>query len=150
MTKIISLLFILLITLFNVGCKEADELKALIDKDDKNEPVNEKNEPPTAEELQDEIRLVAQQIDETIGTATCTNSNQCGALAVGHKACGGPASFLAYSTENTDTTKLFDLASKHQALSKSYNQAIGAMSDCAMVMQPVMACIDNICQKQAP
>ena len=121
--------------------------------DEKPEPqandttIPEKTETPTAESLKAQLNALKTEIDTTIGSADCSNSKQCSALAIGHKACGGPMTYIPYSTENTDTTKLLELSEQHQQRNKELNQLTGMMSDCMMVMQPAFICRDNRCQK---
>ena len=102
---------------------------------------------PTAESLRTELESLSTEINNIIGTASCSNSKQCGALPMGQKACGGPMTYIPYSTENTDTTKLIELSDQHQQKNKELNQLTGMMSDCMMVMPPAFICRDNRCQK---
>lgn len=90
--------------------------------------------------------LVLTQIKQLIGEASCTDSKQCASLAIGAKACGGPRSYRVYSTLNTDTQKLIDLGQQYKSLNKRYNKESGLMSDCMMVMPPVVSCVKKTCQ----
>lgn len=102
---------------------------------------------PDAETLRTQLEKIRNEIDTLIGSAKCSNNKQCQALAIGHKACGGPITYIPYSTENTDTKKLIKLSEKHQQKNKELNKVTGMMSDCRMVMQPTFICQDNRCQK---
>ena len=123
-----------------IACNPAETLEI--------KPASKVNSPkkPTADQLRTELTQLKIDIDSTIGLASCTNSKQCGAIAIGHKACGGPSGYLPYSTADTDTTKLFELSTQHQQSNKTLNQLTGMMSDCSVVSAPIVSCIENRCQ----
>jgi hypothetical protein len=85
------------------------------------------------------------RIRAAIGTAACTADAQCKALAFGEKACGGPAQYLAYSTQGTDVKALESLAAQHRKASVDFNKASGRMSDCMVVVEPALACKAGRC-----
>lgn len=101
------------------------------------------SEGATTKQQMDQLMV---QMTEIIGDANCTDNNQCANLAIGAKPCGGPSSYRVYSSLNTDTQKLADLAQRFKALNKRYNKESGLMSDCMMTMPPAIACIKNTCQ----
>ena len=105
------------------------------------------NKTYTTSQLKIRINELAKLIHAEIGDANCTNNDQCKALAMGNKACGGPQHYLAYSTQNTDVNKLLKLSEQHQQLSQKLNQLTGALSDCAVVPKPVFVCLNNRCQQ---
>ncbi|MDH3325483.1 MAG: hypothetical protein OEM38_02055 [Gammaproteobacteria bacterium] len=108
--------------------------------------VSEKSDKPTIETLRQHLQELKKEIKHTIGSAGCTDTKQCSALPIGRKACGGPQSYLAYSSDNTDTTKLLELAKQHQQTSQIINQLTGAMSDCMIATPPVFICNNSRCE----
>jgi len=86
------------------------------------------------------------RIQALVGKAACTSDSQCQVLPIGAKACGGPASHLAYSTANTDAAELQALAKRYHAEQQAGNQRSGIVSTCRMVPTPVASCRANTCQ----
>jgi hypothetical protein len=103
-------------------------------------------DPRDAEQVKARIAELADEIQQVIGVAACSQDDQCASVAMGNKACGGPQFYLAYSTVDTDVNRLTSLAAEHRNASKQYNQLLGLISDCAFVMEPPVACMDNKCQ----
>ena len=75
-----------------------------------------------------------------IGTAACTQHSQCRTVPIGHKACGGPDAYLAWSTTGGRESRILALAKAHADASQAANQKSGRVSDCAMVMDPGAMC----------
>ena len=78
---------------------------------------------------------------------SCTTSSQCQIQPVWAKACGGPTSFLRFSTKNVDaalvTTKIQYITDFEKAFNTRYN----IVSDCSMMQAPApMACVSGMCQ----
>ena len=86
-----------------------------------------------------------QQLRAEIGSAACDSAQQCKTIAVGHKACGGPETYLAWSSKGTDSAKLRSLADAYGAKRKAENLASGMLSNCAAVMDPGATCNAGRC-----
>ncbi|SHH71194.1 hypothetical protein [Massilia sp. CF038] len=86
-----------------------------------------------------------QQLEAEIGAAACDTSAQCKTIAVGHKACGGPESYLAYSTKTGDAAKVARLAADYSAERKNKNAKSGMMSTCSVVVDPGASCNAGRC-----
>lgn len=95
--------------------------------------------------LRDKIELTYRHIVENIGTATCYDNSQCAALALGANACGGPQSYLAFSTYNTDIDYLNSLAAEHRDTSQLANQRAELTAACQFVSEPLVACRVDQC-----
>lgn len=108
-------------------------------------------EPPRASTPAAPVKTAAPATDElgqlraAIGNAACDTAQQCKTIAVGHKACGGPETYLAWSTKTTDEAKLKRLADAYGAKRKAENLASGMMSNCAMTMDPGATCSAGRC-----
>ncbi|MFC5480673.1 hypothetical protein [Massilia suwonensis] len=86
------------------------------------------------------------QIQALIGKAECSSDSQCQVLPIGAKACGGPASHLAYSTAKTDAGALQALAERYKTEQQAGNQRSGRMSNCMVLPTPTASCRANTCQ----
>ena len=98
---------------------------------------------PRLEELNAQLR-------EETARPSCSSSAQCRTVAVGAKACGGPAAYLPYSTQTTNEQDFPKLAEEQRVLSELYtrlrSEAQGLGSDCMLVTDPGVACVENICR----
>ncbi|MGZ8288392.1 MAG: hypothetical protein ACXW2U_03170 [Telluria sp.] len=86
-----------------------------------------------------------QQIQAEIGDASCDTPAQCKTIAVGHKSCGGPESYAAWSSKNSDGAKLSKLAADYAAQRKAENERSGMVSNCMMVQDPGATCSAQRC-----
>jgi hypothetical protein len=91
------------------------------------------------------VRL-GRELRMLIGPANCKADLQCRTVAVGAKACGGPAGYLAWSSESTDAQRLAGLAARQAQAHKREIEASGMLSNCAMVADPGAACVAGRCQ----
>jgi hypothetical protein len=86
-----------------------------------------------------------QQLQAEIGAAACDTNAQCKTVAVGHKACGGPESYLPYSTKTGDAAKVARLAADYSEQRKNQSAKSGMMSTCSLVMDPGATCSAGRC-----
>ncbi|RZA29118.1 MAG: hypothetical protein EOP92_37915 [Lysobacteraceae bacterium] len=80
------------------------------------------------------------------GEASCTESGQCRTLPLGALACGGPESYLPYSTSRTDEKALRALGEQYKAERQAANAASGMMSICRHIPDPGAVCVSGSCQ----
>ena len=79
-----------------------------------------------------------------IGGAACSSDAQCRTVAVGAKACGGPAAYCPWSMQTAQAPRI-------QALADQYTQALaaaappGRVSTCSVVTDPGAACVQQRC-----
>ncbi len=78
--------------------------------------------------------------------AACSSDQQCKTLPVGAKSCGGPESYMAYSTASVSTEKAASLAARYRKEREAENQASGLASDCRFLMDPGAQCRSGTCQ----
>jgi hypothetical protein len=88
---------------------------------------------------------LVQQLQAAIGEAACDNSAQCHTVAVGHKACGGPERYLAWSDKAGKGAQIVLLAQQHAQARRDENQRSGAISNCAMALDPGAVCSAKRC-----
>ncbi len=86
-----------------------------------------------------------EQLRAEIGTAACDAAQQCKTVAVGHKACGGPETYLAWSSKSSDGAKVQRLAEAQRAQRRAENTASGMISTCSAVMDPGATCSAGRC-----
>lgn len=126
MKKFLPLVFIVCLTLVAFQCDEDEK-------------------PLTQEEEQTKLNLLKTEIETLAGTSTCTDDAACKFIAFGSKPCGGPWSYLVYST-SIDTDKLENLVAEYNLYEKDFNTNWGIASDCAFVLPPTsVECQNNIC-----
>lgn len=86
------------------------------------------------------------QIKNLIGKAECSSDSQCQILPVGARPCGGPASYLAWSSARTSSGELQALADRYRTEQQERNARSGMMSDCRAIAPPAVACRAGSCQ----
>jgi hypothetical protein len=86
------------------------------------------------------------QIRALAADTSCTSSAQCHTLALGARACGGPQSYMAWSSAHTDGAALRVLGERHAQQEKARIAASGEMSDCRMSVDPGAECRAGACQ----
>jgi hypothetical protein len=85
-----------------------------------------------------------------IGSAQCFAESECRLVPVGAKPCGGPRGYSAFSTTTSDTLGIRRWADSLRVLERKLNEAEGRVSDCAMVIPPVVRCGLDTARKQGP
>lgn len=78
-------------------------------------------------------------------TAGCSSDQQCKTVPVGAKSCGGPESYMAYSTAHVSSEKALSLAARYRKEREAENQASGVVSDCRFMMDPGAQCRAGTC-----
>lgn len=78
-------------------------------------------------------------IETEIGDAEAADVAACRTLPFGAKPCGGPKTYLVYSAEASDSTRLAELAAEYGAVDAERNRVCELTSDCMMVTPPDVA-----------
>ena len=86
--------------------------------------------------FEQQLETLRTSIDEEIGEAEASDIAACQTLPLGAKPCGGPWTYLVYSAEASDSTRLADLAAEYHAVNAEWNAACELGSDCMMVGPP--------------
>ncbi|MGM9482602.1 hypothetical protein ACS5PN_15525 [Roseateles sp. NT4] len=105
---------------------------------------------PTPAVAEPESAKLGRELRALIGPATCTADSQCRTVAVGAKACGGPAGYLAWSTQGTDAQKVAALAVRQTDAQRREVDASGMRSNCMFVADPGAACVAGRCELTGP
>ncbi|WP_300756540.1 hypothetical protein [Janthinobacterium sp.] len=91
-----------------------------------------------------------QQIQSEVGNAACDSTAQCQTIAIGAKSCGGPESYLAWSSKNNDGKKLKALAYAQAEAQRRQQQNDGMLSTCSIITDPGASCVAGRCELQKP
>jgi hypothetical protein len=86
------------------------------------------------------------RIQALVGTPSCASDAQCHTLALGARACGGPASYLPWSSARTPEAELRALGDAYKEEQRKANAASGMMSTCQFLMDPGATCKAGTCQ----
>ena len=121
--------------------------------DDAEQAINVELQPEAAELKEqysgkitpEQLNELAGDIFRLVGTPEADSPEQCQALPFGAKPCGGPASWLVYSTKVTDSEQLAAKVQQYNELSERYNKQEELVSDCAVVNPVVTNVINGIC-----
>lgn len=81
-----------------------------------------------------------------IGDASADENNQCRIAGFGHKPCGGPAQYVAYSTKNGNEAEILAKIAAYNAAAEAENVRLGRMSDCAVVPKPAVELAGGQCK----
>ncbi len=96
---------------------------------------------PEAEAL-DSLRAIVEQL---VAEPVCNEASQCRTAAFGAKPCGGPWSYLVYSTQTTDSATLAAAVARYNAREAQMNRESGRMSDCRSITPPELDCANSRC-----
>ncbi|SKB85042.1 hypothetical protein SAMN05660226_03421 [Parapedobacter luteus] len=88
---------------------------------------------PEAESLQ--LEALRQEIDSLAAQYPCEDVTEWRFTAIGEKACGGPAGYIAYTTE-MDTVAFLEKVATYTELQKAYNSKWDVVSDCMLLLPP--------------
>lgn len=104
----------------------------------------EKASPTQADEEKELLELKTQS-EALASTSTCNENTTCKFIAFGSKPCGGPWSYLIYST-SIDVQTLEDLVERYNKKEADFNNKWGMASDCSVVTPPSsVKCENNTC-----
>ena len=87
-----------------------------------------------------------QQINTSIGQASCDTDDQCRTLGLGANACGGPAAWRPWSTQTSGQGEsLQALAEQLSALQRRRQTQNGMVSTCRYIPNPGAQCLAQRC-----
>ena len=79
------------------------------------------------------LELEARALARTDG---CASAEQCRVAPVGHRACGGPRTYLPYCALTTDSAALFAKLGELARAEEEWQRKSGAVSTCEMRLPP--------------
>lgn len=96
---------------------------------------------------EDSARLAAmkKEIENFVGEPRCSQASECAAAAFGSKPCGGPWTYVIYSKTSVDEDALLDWVNKYNQYNRVVNYRHGLISDCMLVTEPRLDCVNSLC-----
>ena len=80
----------------------------------------------------------------------CSSSNDCEAVAFGHKICGGPVSYLVVSKLDSKYDSIISKLTKFTEADNEFQKILhGFMGTCEYIMPPKVSCESNMCKVSA-
>jgi len=99
----------------------------------------------TKEEDLAELAALQEEIELLVDSGVCSENSDCESIAFGSKACGGPKTYLAFST-SINVQLLQQKVETYNALENSFNKKWGIISDCTYLLPPTsVQCINGKC-----
>ncbi len=99
----------------------------------------------TQEEELQALNLLSEDIEQLISEGICSENSDCDFIDFGSKPCGGPWSFLVYST-SIDVALLQQKVAIYNNQENAYNLRWGIISDCSFALPPEeVRCVDGEC-----
>ncbi|MGM0933564.1 MAG: hypothetical protein ACQEWD_08990 [Bacteroidota bacterium] len=93
-----------------------------------------------------ELDLQLEEIKDFISRKSCDEENRCDFIAVGSKACGGPKTYLLFSS-SINRQKLEELVENYNKAESDFNRKYGIVSDCMLVTPPEkIGCVNGKCE----
>lgn len=87
-------------------------------------------------------------VQAIIADNVCAVDSECATIAYGSKACGGPATYLVYSTPSlvgVPQVELNRYVRQYNSLTAQYNLENDVISTCDVVLEPTIGCVNNQC-----
>jgi hypothetical protein len=107
------------------------------------------SQPSVTDELastEQRLHQLALEIETMIGKAACQRDDECKTIAYGEKPCGGAREYRVFSIQETNTEPLEHRVARYNRLDQRRNALSSAVSDCAFVKEPVVRCLNKVCQ----
>lgn len=79
---------------------------------------------------------------------SCVADSDCAAIPIGSQACGGPTEYIVASRLNPRHDEVLNLADLHRRKSLEENRNVAAVSSCALLLPPDVACVSAVCNKR--
>jgi len=99
----------------------------------------------TQEQEADALSELLSDIQALAKSVACTDLEDVSLVALGSKACGGPAAYMAYSL-NIDVDQFLAQVKDYTEMEREFNTKWGVISDCAVENPPA----ELICDKGVP
>lgn len=91
------------------------------------------------------LDLARRAILDYVGEAPCAGNGECRYIAFGDKPCGGPWSYIVYSTANVDEAALRRVVDWYNAWNGVLNRRYSTISDCSIPPVPAPGCMLGKC-----
>jgi hypothetical protein len=92
-----------------------------------------------------ELNALHEEIELLVDSGACSENSNCDYIAFGSKACGGPKTYLVFSS-SINVELLQQKVATYNALENSFNKRWGIISDCAYLLPPKsVECVNGKC-----
>jgi hypothetical protein len=91
------------------------------------------------------LKGIKRLIDNEIGVPHANELSQCHLIGFGSKPCGGPWTYLVYSTVQTNEFKLEQLVTDYNQVQRKFNIERKTMSDCMLARKPKIESNNGVC-----
>ena len=103
------------------------------------------------EDLSDaSIEEIAQMIQDEVGSARASETNQCDFIPIGVKPAGGPWGYLVFSTEESSRERLERLVERYNELDAERNKENNGFSTADVATPPDLSLINGTCRGEGP
>ncbi len=103
------------------------------------------NDAPAYESELTELSLLKAEIEALANTSVCDGTTECKFIALGSKPCGGPWSYITYTT-SINVEQLEAAIKDYNQKEDAFNIKWGIVSDCALTLRPIsISCENNTC-----
>ena len=91
----------------------------------------------TSDQDEERLALLAMfdEIETLATSVVCEDASDWNFVAYGHKACGGPQGFIAYSNQ-INVNSFLTLVENYTHAERAYNQRWGIISTCDLIAMP--------------
>lgn len=96
--------------------------------------------------LQSEMREIRLLMEQEVGDASAQRLEQCRVFPVGAKSCGGPQSYVIYSTAVSNERKLQELGRQYTEAEEKYNRVAPVVSTCIHMTPPEVRLENGKCK----
>lgn len=97
------------------------------------------------EEERLELDNLKEEIELLVSKGTCTENTMCNFIAFGSKPCGGPRSYLVFST-SINVGLLKEKVATYTKNEANFNIKWNIISDCSIVLPPTqLTCVNGKC-----
>lgn len=87
------------------------------------------------------LKVMRDEIENTIGDKTCEDASKWKVAAIGTKSCGGPAKYIAYPIELE--ASILPKIKNYTAQQSGFNEKYGIISDCLVEKEPTGILCEN-------
>ncbi len=94
------------------------------------------------EQEQAQLKAMYDDLVSSSESVSCTDAEDWKFTAIGAKACGGPAGYIAYAKSINEEVFLQKVEA-YTTASKAFNEKWGIMSDCSLVNPPTAVICEN-------
>ncbi len=91
------------------------------------------------------LEMKYQEVLDMVQDLACADSSVCTSIALGSKPCGGPRTYLVYSTETVNEAELVAKVLDLNAYEAGYNTQERILSDCSLATPAEPGCVNHAC-----